>query len=177
MSTQRNFAFMSDLSLEDRENFAWFEWLNNFLEQHPLTGYQELYAAYVKIVLGEASGMNELDFHVKYLLEEKKVALKKILAFGKIKFLASDVLKETIQESFPTEAWTMHDKITQKILTKKIGTLVITCEFLHKENQEYQIGFDIERYGVYDFIANMRKIDFSSIFENPFFVWVDIKLR
>lgn len=82
---------MWELDSSNKLKFSDFERLNDFLERNPLLSYTDLYNSYVKVVLDiwntpDFTSYSELDFQVKYLVDEIKVPLNRILDYAKLKF-------------------------------------------------------------------------------------------
>lgn len=87
----RSFSLLGELNNLNKVRFSDFEKLNDFLERNPLLWYTDLYNSYVKVVLDlwsipNYTNYNELDFQLRYLIDDIKIPLNRILDYAKCKF-------------------------------------------------------------------------------------------
>ena len=104
--SERYKIFSSFDELEDKKQIKFSNFLkfNEFLEREWISSYDKIYDSYMKVLSAwediNYSDYSELDFQIKYLIEEEKVAVNNILEFAEIKF--SDIetmLKDALLES------------------------------------------------------------------------------
>lgn len=101
MQTLTRFRDFSKLTPEERNVFYDFGPINTVIERDRYTR-DDIEHAYLDVVLEQIdlSKYGELHFHIKYLLEEKKVAINKILLFSSYKFpFFSDYFLEKVEWS------------------------------------------------------------------------------
>lgn len=142
------FSQLWELDDDNKLRFSDFEKLNEFLERSPLLSYTDLFNSYVKIVLDIWKNPNfweysELDFQVKYLIDEVKVPLNKILNYARLKYWEfNDVLKWF----FSNIPWIDEDtqmEIIGHINKRKTWSIVIYVKTTIDTPEEHIILFDL----------------------------------
>lgn len=144
------FSDFWELSAEEKLQFSDFERLNCYIEANPFIWYMELYNSYVRVVLDiwknpNISDYSELDFQVKYLIDETKVPLNSILSYANIKFWWA---KELLEWFFVKLPWIKQDdiiKILDTINKIKRWYIEIAVFLVDKDEPEvHTIYFDIK---------------------------------
>lgn len=101
MNTLTRFKEISELSPEEKNVFFDFGPLNRLVERDRYNR-EDIELAYLDVVLDQRgmADYGELHFHIKYLLEEAKVAINKILVYSAYKFpFFTDYFIEKIEDS------------------------------------------------------------------------------
>ncbi len=159
-------VFSSFKELDEEKKYKYFrlEKFNDSLEREWIKDYKEIYDSYIKNIIStdkniDFSNYSELDFQIKYLIEEEKVAVNSILEFAWEKFSTYEKLlidlfdRSSIFSPFHkvwTMVWILKDlqevknELIYKILKLKKWELVI--KFINPidfSNRTYLINFDL----------------------------------
>ncbi|MDD4151544.1 MAG: hypothetical protein PHR68_02940 [Candidatus Gracilibacteria bacterium] len=152
MEYTKLFSQINELSEENQKEFKDFSNLNKILENNPIFQYNEIYNSYIEIILNNKNYLDfsELDYQIKYLIEEKGVSVNKILEFAKMKFgkiedILSNFLKEKVLFLSNTDDNNIIENIIKDIYKKKTGNIQFQIIFTdkNKTDEVISIAFDI----------------------------------
>jgi len=93
------FKWFDELDTKKQIKYKDFEKFNIFLEKNEVWSYDEIFDSYLRVLSWENIDYvdySELDFQIKYLIEEKKVAVNNILEFAELKFSDLENLLTTL---------------------------------------------------------------------------------
>jgi len=158
------FSSFEELSEDKKLRYSKLEKFNDLLEREWIEYYEKIYDSYFKIITStdkniDFSNYSELDFQIKYLIEEKKIAVNLILDFVWEKFSTMENMlvnifdKSTIFSPFHKiwpMVWILKDmqevkkSIINQILEIKKWELVIKfINPIDSNNRSYLINFDL----------------------------------
>lgn len=168
------FWSLNDLDELKKNKFEKFKKFNDFLEREGISDYDKVFDSYIK-VLSQSNESNyfdysELDFQIKYLIEEENIAVNSILEFAENKFSRLEKLLKDLFEKVSLFSpiyninWVLAvlkednnsiEKFIEIIKEIKKWELIVKFENpINKENRTYFLWFDLN----YD-IESFRKFE------------------
>ena len=167
-----SFHSLSDAEKSVKERFYWFDALNNVIESSNATN-EQIRKAYIDVLLGElpSSQYNELHFHIRYLIDEVRIACNRILEFAEAKFpFVWDVFLAQVRE-----VWIFsHEYEAIQEALQKGTTLKICCN----------ISFCRERVFIFDFskwvddrvfsVLDEFLVFYQECIDHGDFIWIDV---
>lgn len=152
MEYTKLFSQINELNEEKQKEFKDFSNVNKILENNPVFQYNEIYNSYIKIILNDKNyqDYSELDYQIKYLIEENWISVNKILEFAKTKFwkiedILSSFLKDKLFFFSDLDDDSMIENTIKNIYEKKSWNIQFQIIFTDKIkiNEVISIDFDI----------------------------------
>lgn len=152
MEYAKRFSRISELDEEKQNKFKNFKRLNIILENNPIIQTQEIFNSYTMIILKEweISNYTELDFQIKYLIEELNISINSILEFTWEKFYnIKDVINNYFIKKIRFDKEKI-DNIIDDIYSKKVWKFHIKFIYNNEDSEftviDFNINWDLKKF-------------------------------